>query len=329
MIDVAKHFGLTGRLIRRFCLIGLPVYLVVCLGLITVYKQHRLIGLEEEIAAETAAVSISLADAITPLLSAGDDGAIAAVLGIAKGSRTLRCVEVVPANESALAPVLWPGFACGLASDTSVVTVPIRDDHVILGQVVAHYSTEWATTKLLKEAIFLYWATAIGTLAALIAFLLAYRLVIGRRIAALCEAIRYRQQTGEDKFLEVSGTDPLAEIAVAYNGMLDAARMQRDAMEQARIDQAALAEAAAAARAETEARTRFLESASHELRTPLNGILGAAEILSGTNLTAKQRRCSLLLRDASDRLEGTIAKILLEADGAGPSVIPQDLPHQR
>ena len=307
--------GLSRQLILRFCLIGLPVYLVICLALIFVYREHRKESLEEEIAAETSAVTAALARATIPFLRDGNKAGIAAVLRVASGSRALRCVAVTPLEDVA---IHWPGYPCREQIGLTTLTVPIRDDHVILGHLLSQYSTEWAERKLLQEAIFLYWATALGTLAAFVALAIAYRAVVGRRIGHLCAVIRHRQQTGEDRSAEIVGTDPLAEVAIAYNGMMEASRLQRAAMEAARAKQAALAEAAASARAETEARTRFLEAASHDLRTPLNGILGAAEILNGANLTAKQRRCSFLLRDASEQLEETIAAILREG-GQTPS----------
>ena len=43
------------------------------------------------------------------------------------------------------------------------------------------------------------------------------------------------------------------------------------------------------ARAEGEAKTRFLAAMSHEIRTPMNGIIGVAELLGKTDISAHQR----------------------------------------
>ncbi|MDR7481834.1 MAG: ATP-binding protein [Armatimonadota bacterium] len=62
----------------------------------------------------------------------------------------------------------------------------------------------------------------------------------------------------------------------------------RDLSEQIALEHA-LRETAAAARAANQARCRFVAHLCHELCTPLNAILGYAQLLSATNLTAEQQ----------------------------------------
>lgn len=74
-----------------------------------------------------------------------------------------------------------------------------------------------------------------------------------------------------------------------------------------------LREAAAAcerAEAANEAKSRFLANVSHEVRTPLNGILGMAELLSGTALDAEQETYVAAIRSSGNALASLVDEIL-------------------
>ena len=49
---------------------------------------------------------------------------------------------------------------------------------------------------------------------------------------------------------------------------------------------------------------------SHELRTPLNAIIGMTELLSGNELTARQRNYVEKINESAEALLGTISSIL-------------------
>ena len=64
------------------------------------------------------------------------------------------------------------------------------------------------------------------------------------------------------------------------------------------------------AEAANEAKSRFLAMVSHEVRTPLTGILGMAELLTATELTAEQLTYVDAIRLSGESLSSLINEIL-------------------
>ncbi|MCW5632800.1 MAG: CHASE2 domain-containing protein [Rubrivivax sp.] len=58
------------------------------------------------------------------------------------------------------------------------------------------------------------------------------------------------------------------------------------------------------------AKSAFLANVSHEIRTPLNALLGVAELLAGSELTAKQRLQVQVFREAGQTLHSLINDLL-------------------
>jgi signal transduction histidine kinase/NO-binding membrane sensor protein with MHYT domain/ActR/RegA family two-component response regulator len=71
-----------------------------------------------------------------------------------------------------------------------------------------------------------------------------------------------------------------------------------------------LAAARDAAEAANRAKTEFLANMSHEIRTPLNGVLGIAEALGRTELTAKQAEMLRVIRESGETLDTLLGDIL-------------------
>ena len=62
--------------------------------------------------------------------------------------------------------------------------------------------------------------------------------------------------------------------------------------------------------AASEAKSNFLGVISHELRTPMNGVLGAAQLMSATQLDTTQREYLSIIRNSGDNLLGLLNDIL-------------------
>ena len=92
--------------------------------------------------------------------------------------------------------------------------------------------------------------------------------------------------------------------------------MMRD-VTRAREASAALAAAKEQAESSNRAKSHFLANMSHEIRTPLNGVLGMADLLRGTPLSAEQRRyCEAIAasgRSLRDLLGGVLDLAKIEA----------------
>lgn len=108
------------------------------------------------------------------------------------------------------------------------------------------------------------------------------------------------QQLGEDRWLRVQDRRTSAGGTVTVcNDITD---LKRDAR--------ALAEARDAAEAANRAKSEFLANMSHEIRTPLNGVIGLAQALARTELTAEQTEMLELIQSSGHTLQTLLSDIL-------------------
>jgi PAS domain S-box-containing protein len=82
-----------------------------------------------------------------------------------------------------------------------------------------------------------------------------------------------------------------------------------DITEQHRADEA-LKQAAERAEAANRSKSEFLANMSHEIRTPLNGVVGVADVLARTELSAGQRDMVEIIRSSGVTLERLLSDVL-------------------
>jgi PAS domain S-box-containing protein len=99
------------------------------------------------------------------------------------------------------------------------------------------------------------------------------------------------------------------EVTVRADGASETQSVGRDVTDRAMAEHA-LSEARDQAEAANRAKSRFLAMVSHEIRTPLNGILGMADLLSYTALSAEQTAYLKAVKTSGETLLTLIDEIL-------------------
>ena len=108
------------------------------------------------------------------------------------------------------------------------------------------------------------------------------------------------QHIAGDRWLRVSDRRTVAGGTVTI--CTDITELKRDAR--------ALADARDAAQAANGAKSQFLANMSHEIRTPLNGVIGIAQALANTDLSARQKEMLDLIQSSSRTLQVLLSDIL-------------------
>jgi PAS domain S-box-containing protein len=104
----------------------------------------------------------------------------------------------------------------------------------------------------------------------------------------------------ETYFAAVAGGEGRAPFSLAI--CQDVTQRKRDAV--------ALRQALEAAEASNQAKSQFLANMSHEIRTPMNGVVGVADALGATPLSAPQREMVSIIQSSAKALNRLLSDVL-------------------
>ena len=218
MAAMSPSSGLgASRLFCKFLLVLAPAFLVTSAIGLWLIAEHMAHETENLLSARIGTQSAHIAEALGRGFQTGDNGAAQDLLSTLLNDPAILCAEVRSGSGETSVLSAPRGLGCVGQDQAEHFSIPVGADGGKLLHVRFSSSEVEATRKSYREFSLL--AMLLGLLVSAGASYVGFRLIIGRPLKALLNAIRRSGTTSAPVYVPASGTDELGIVICAYNQM--------------------------------------------------------------------------------------------------------------
>jgi signal transduction histidine kinase/EAL domain-containing protein (putative c-di-GMP-specific phosphodiesterase class I)/ActR/RegA family two-component response regulator len=205
-----------------------------------------------------------------------------------------------------------------LNSGTIQARAPIMSEGQRVGEITLLSRTPGLRARILGAVLISLAGAGVALLAGLLIALRMARRISDPIIELAGFANSVRESEDYTRGPDIAAEGEVGDLVSGFQAMMEGIRVRDDRIaahvagleEQVAARTAELSVARDVAEAATAAKSDFLAVMSHEIRTPMNGILALSELLSGSELPARQRRYADVIAKSGKSLLSIINDIL-------------------